>query len=302
MPTMLSSQELGLLYWLGREYWSGGGAIVDAGCFLGGSTIALASGVREAGRNADGSSPITVYDRFLVEDYSLASGFFEDAPELGVDDDFLALFERNVAGVRDLLDVRPGDILQQRWDGGPIEILFLDLLKTWSINDYVVREFWPQLIPGRAMIVQQDYQYGGYPWLAITMELLHEYFERLDEMPWGTVVFRLRAPLPDLHGMSLSRDLSMRDKLELMDRAVNRETQPAGRAMLRLSRALLVWYLGRWRAGEAEVQAVMREHGDDPSVMLACRRFLSSPMAPSENERERLHHDPCARALTSLVV
>ena len=41
IPTMLSKDERRLLYGLAREHASGEGAIVDAGCFLGGSTAAL---------------------------------------------------------------------------------------------------------------------------------------------------------------------------------------------------------------------------------------------------------------------
>lgn len=298
VPSMLSSQERGLLYWLGSEYWTGTGAVIDAGCFLGGSTMALATGIRDGGREAV-APPITVYDQFQVEDYALAGGFFDDAPELGVGDDFSALFRRNVEKVGGLLDVRAGNILEQRWGRAPIEILFLDVLKSWQINDYVVREFWPAMLPG-AIVVQQDYQYGGYPWLAITMELLHEYFERLDEMPWGTVMFRLRAPLPDLRTMTLSRDLPMIDKLELMDRALTRETQPSGQAMLRLSRALLLGYLGRWRIAHREMNAVARQHRDDISVVAAANFVLSRTAESIWGEG--IHHDPCARALRSLAL
>jgi hypothetical protein len=297
VPTMLSTRERGLLYWLGRHYWSGAGRIIDAGCFLGGSTVALANGVRDSNRE-HGTPPIVVYDQFRVEEYSLDGGFFKDAPDLAVDDDFSPLFERNVEKVRGLLDVRPGDILQQRWDGTPIEILFLDVLKTWAINDHVVREFWPALIPERAIVVHQDYQYGGYPWLAITMELLHGCFERLDDMPWATVVFRLLGPLPDLRTMTLSRDLPMADKLALMDRALDRETQANGEAMLRLSRALLLKYLGRSRAANAEVSAVMLQHGGDPSVMAAGRTVL----ATMSLEDEGAHHDPLTRAMIGLAL
>ncbi len=44
MPTMPSRDEQQPLYVLGRDYASDDGAIVDAGCFLGGSTAALLAG------------------------------------------------------------------------------------------------------------------------------------------------------------------------------------------------------------------------------------------------------------------
>src|SRR5206468_11051967 len=42
-PTMLSIEEKQLLYVLARDYIRGEGAVVGAGCFLGGPTIALAA-------------------------------------------------------------------------------------------------------------------------------------------------------------------------------------------------------------------------------------------------------------------
>ena len=44
--TMLSAQELELLYTLARDQYTGQGEIIDGGAFLGGSTLALATGLR----------------------------------------------------------------------------------------------------------------------------------------------------------------------------------------------------------------------------------------------------------------
>jgi hypothetical protein len=38
--SMLTLDEKQFLYWLTSEYFSGIGAIIDAGCFIGGSTLA----------------------------------------------------------------------------------------------------------------------------------------------------------------------------------------------------------------------------------------------------------------------
>jgi hypothetical protein len=137
------------------------------------------------------------------------------------------------------------------------------VLKSWEINDAVVREFWPSLVPGQAIIVQQDYHWGGHPWLAITMEQFRECFERLDAMSRGTVVFRLVRELPDLREITLSQDLSDEEKLALMDRAVDRETAPVGKAMLRLSRAVVLTWLGHPRQAQAEISDVLSSCEND---------------------------------------
>ena len=40
---------------------------------------------------------------------------------------------------------------------GLFEVLFIDLAKDWSINDHVARLFFPSLIPGQSVVIQQDY-------------------------------------------------------------------------------------------------------------------------------------------------
>ena len=61
---MLSDWELSLLYCLARDYADPGvGAIVDAGCFLGGSTGALLAGVRDRPEPWSGP-PVASYDMF----------------------------------------------------------------------------------------------------------------------------------------------------------------------------------------------------------------------------------------------
>ena len=44
VPTMISNAERSLLYLLARDFAGGDAAIVDAGCFLGGSTVELLPG------------------------------------------------------------------------------------------------------------------------------------------------------------------------------------------------------------------------------------------------------------------
>ena len=84
-----------------------------------------------------------------------------------------------------------GDIRQERWTSGPIDLLFVDILWGWDINQHVIREFYTSLIPGRSVIAHQDYIYSFYPWLPISMEYFCEkgYLEFGDLAKWGTVLF-----------------------------------------------------------------------------------------------------------------
>jgi len=56
--------------------------------------------------------------------------------------------------------------------------------------------FFPHLIPGISLVIQQDYIHFALPWIHITMERLAEYFETLDYFRSGSAVYRLKRALP----------------------------------------------------------------------------------------------------------
>src|SRR5688500_18477258 len=66
-PTMLQQQELQLLHWLASSYFRREGLIVDAGCFLGGSTCALARGLAENPLAASHNKLIHSFDVFSTD-------------------------------------------------------------------------------------------------------------------------------------------------------------------------------------------------------------------------------------------
>ena len=252
VPTMLSQREKGLLYWLSRDYFAGRGRIVDAGCFLGGSTSALAAGLRDR-PDAIPNRPIVSYDLFRIEQYTLET-FGNQFPSREIGTSFRAAFDRNLAPF-DSVEVREGDICALGWDGEPIEILFLDIVKTPEVNNVVLAQFFPCLIAGCSVILQQDYHWGESPWIHITMELLADYVEILDWMPNGTVAYLLTAPLPaDLLSTRVS-ELSSQRQLDLMDRAVARWSDDE-RGMVELARVMLIAELQGRGAALDEFRAV----------------------------------------------
>src|ERR671930_1808243 len=82
IPTMLSKAERRLLYSLARDCASGDGAIVDAGCFLGGSTAALLAGVRDRPEPWTGP-PVKSYDLFRVEAFTIPKFFADRSVRVG---------------------------------------------------------------------------------------------------------------------------------------------------------------------------------------------------------------------------
>jgi hypothetical protein len=233
VPTMLIPDELRLLHYLAEEWYTGEGAIVEGGCFLGGSTVALADGLRRnlqrRGANVDGDANGNVdeprlihsYDRFLIEGWNIGTFFPATAKE---GESFRPMFDHNVAAYANLLQVNEGDVRDRRWTGGPIELLFVDIAKHWTTCDWITWEFFPHLIPGKSLIVQQDYLYTQWTaWLHITMEFYADYFEYICDTGINSVVFRITQRIPvDVLREKTVESLSMAEKIQLMDRAISR--------------------------------------------------------------------------------
>jgi len=223
VPTMLIHDELRLLEFLSEAYFQGDGVIVDAGCFLGGSTLALASGLRKnlARRGIAESRLIHSYDLFQIEDWTRGSYFPVEAT---AGDDTRPIFDRNIAAYAPLIEVHQGDITKSPMIGAPIEILFIDVAKHWTVCDWITENFFPQLIPGKSIVVQQDYLYHHWnAWLHITMEYYSANFEMLCDTKFNSVVFRyIRAFDPGEIRPALVETLSMGNKIALMDRAALR--------------------------------------------------------------------------------
>ena len=223
VPTMLLPDELRLLNFLADDYYSGAGAIIDAGSFLGGSTLALAEGLRRNLRRRGRAEEkiIRSYDRFRVEDWTVGT-FFPQTTAVG--ESFRDQFDRNIAHYADLIEVHEGDVRSLSWCGRPIEILFIDIAKHWTTCDWITWQFFPSLIPGRSIVVQQDYLYHHWvAWLHVTMEYYADYFEYVCDTGMNSVAFlHTRRIPPHVLREKTVESLSTEEKTDLMDRAAAR--------------------------------------------------------------------------------
>ena len=227
--TMLSDEESRLLYWLARHYAEGKGEICDLGCFAGGSTARLAAGVADAGR----TTPVHAYDHFRISDPQKEKFLYPAgiAPFEGED------MEHAVASLlapwTGIVQLHKGDIRRTRWSGNPVELLFVDAAKTPQSADLIAFGFYSSLIPGRSLLIQQDYLHWRQPWVPAQMELLAECFETACWCKNGTVVFRCtRAITPeDLKAGQVS-DLDDTALLGLLQQALRRFPHRPQRARL----------------------------------------------------------------------
>ncbi len=223
VQTMLIPDELRLLDFLADDYYQQDGVIVDAGCFLGGSTLALANGLTRnlSRRRRPASKLIHSFDLFQVEDWTRGIYFPKDV-EAGVGT--RAIYDRNIANYAPLIDIHEGDITHSRWSGAPIEILFIDVAKHWTVCDWITENLFPHLIPGKSIVVQQDYLYHYWNgWLHVTMEHYRDNFEILCDTEYNSVAFLYKKRFePGAIKPALVGSMPIDDKAALMDRAAAR--------------------------------------------------------------------------------
>mgnify|MGYP006296724439 CR=1 FL=1 len=190
---MLTREELRMLRWLAHEYYSGQGCICDLGAFLGGSTMALADGLIEAGWC---ERRIHSYDRHRITAamWERYVGNRLDYPDGG---DFLPLMSTLMGDRVSVVEFHSGDFLHAAVPNESIEILFVDIAKTPETSDYLVSEFFPKLIPRCSIVVQQDYFHPWPIWDVVVMETLAEFFEPLSYTDENSALFLCTKPIAD---------------------------------------------------------------------------------------------------------
>jgi hypothetical protein len=172
IPSMISPFEQDLLRRLARDYYGGAGCIIDAGTFVGASTNVFAYGLGER-RDVDvirrrWIKPIQSYDLGICDD--IMAGRINDHYDAGLKpgDSFLPYLRRNIAGL-ELAHLNEGDICQYSAES-PVEILFLDVCKTKEVSRHTVQAFYSRLIPGRSVLIHQDFVHEWLPWIHVRWE------------------------------------------------------------------------------------------------------------------------------------
>jgi hypothetical protein len=183
---MISEDESRFLYWLARDCYSGAGAIVDLGPLAGGSTHSLAAGLSQ--------NPAVPSKREKIHSYDLWR-FYEGwewifpVLTLRQGQDLEPVFRSNLSGLLELVVSHKGDLASYAWSGDPVEILFVDAAKTSQTLVFIINYYFPWLIPGRSVLIHQDFICSECPWIHISCEVLKDYFQYLDSPDDGTICF-----------------------------------------------------------------------------------------------------------------
>ncbi len=225
VPTMLGPQEQQFYYWLTSVWARGDGAVVDLGCCAGGSTARLAAGAADSGLN----TRIVAYDRFTAAEPLKETLLYANGIETFAGNDILPLAERLLSPWSDRIDLIPGEIEDNAWDGGPIELLVIDSAKTADSLDAQSALFYPHLIAGQSVILHQDFLHWSQPWLAAQMELMSDYFTPLACVPRSTVAF-LCTTTPDADALAIGATADLTDAdIQALIAAARTRMAPFGR-------------------------------------------------------------------------
>jgi hypothetical protein len=215
--TMLLDEELLLLRWIAKNCFSGDGLLLDCGCFLGGSTISFAQGLKEG---TAATKKLHSFDLFVAGPFE-GSAYAKEGLETGKS--FRPQFEKQIAAYRDFVEVHEGDITQISLPAGDIEVLFIDCAKFPETNDFFVSRLFPRLIPGKSVLIQQDYLHEFLPWVKITMEYFADYFELLCSTDKNSVVYGCIKQIPPKATVGCMWNLMGKNlKHLLMQQAINR--------------------------------------------------------------------------------
>jgi hypothetical protein len=214
---MTNDTERAYFRWYAQGIYTGSGAIVDLGSWLGSTTISLAMGLMKNLNLPSTIGGIHAYDEFIWRDY-MEGGVKGTSLQgkLQVGESFFQEFNKRIAPWRNQIVVHPTDLSQVKWEGGIIEFLLIDAMKSWELTNNIMKTFFPALNPGVSLILHQDFAHWFTPWIHLTNYRLRDYFEYVYEVPRsGSLVFKLvRAIPPELLNSTLSFSSFSRNEVE----------------------------------------------------------------------------------------
>jgi hypothetical protein len=261
----------------GRKEYTGSGEVVDLGCWLGSTTISLLDGLTQNSTFVDAGKKLYAYDLFLWFNWMNESAVGTNlAGKYKEGDSFLAEFERRTARYSTKIEVHAGDLIEIGWNGKPIEFLLVDAMKSWDLANGIQRHFYPALIPGKSIVLQQDFGYYSAPWIHALQWKLRDYFQFHEEIPGSTsVAFRLVTSLPsELLEKDYSAESFADEEIEAAFKycmnLVSHEKKP------NVAAAKVMWYIYRNRFDQARstMQTLLEQGVPMTGQMITARDLI----------------------------
>ena len=195
--SMLTAAEREHLFHAARDRFTGQGAILDLGTWLGGSTAALAAGLKENRNERTKSQKVHAFDLFELNSYLKQAYPYPELADVPAGGSFLHVFQRNLTPWAIQVETHPGDFTKYDHPLGPVELVHVDIMKNWALTNAVLRKFFRDLIPGVSMVLHQDFVHYNTVWIHLVMYRLRDHFEAVSHVPGSTTVeFKLRSAIP----------------------------------------------------------------------------------------------------------
>ena len=131
--------------------------------------------------------PCLSYDLFRADEDYVAQSIAQRFAGFSVGQPFLDLYRSQVAKYLSLIEVIQADFTKVRWCGEPIEVLHVDLDKSYDLHRQFLLEYYPHVILGHGLIAHQDWYLSRHPWIHFGMEYLSDYMTLVDSrIKWCT--------------------------------------------------------------------------------------------------------------------
>lgn len=196
---MTNMKERSFWEFYGEKLYTGEGEIIDLGCWFGSTTTPLLRGLLKNKKFKKSKRKVYAYDLFIWEDWMAEftkNTKFENKYKQG--DNFIEAFREATRLFGKHIEVRAGDITKTFWGKKPIEFLLIDAMKSWELANSIQQNFYSSLIPGKSIIVHQDYSHYYTYWIHLLQFRFREYFELVEDIEQsGSTVFRLQKTIPN---------------------------------------------------------------------------------------------------------
>ena len=176
VPCMMTKSELRYLYWLASQVYTGQGAIVEIGTWLGGSAGYLATGLKDSGIN---NAQLYCIDRFYWRPIEIEKAHGQNFPVNLQQNkqDTSEIVKKYLTSIYPKVSILKTSIKDLTWNATPIEILHIDAPKDLGTFSMVLKRLSPFLIPGVSIVVLQDFFYPAFAALPILMGMLSAQFK-----------------------------------------------------------------------------------------------------------------------------
>lgn len=195
---MVSNYERTYLNFYTSKLYTGQGTIVDLGCWLGATSLALATGLEQNKCFRSDKKYIYSYDLFKW-DLSYNPHVIDCKNEYVFNngDCFIEKYKKNLNRYLKNISIHK-DIIEEGWHNEKIEFLLIDAMKNLTLTKSILNNFYPFLIPNKSLIYHQDFDHYLTPWVHLLIYLHKPFCKLTHNVPYsGGCVFLIKKPIPE---------------------------------------------------------------------------------------------------------